>query len=193
MVPGWRLVSCAGVRILVRGDCAPVGVGILTWVLTRMTIILQGGPQVWRCRVIALEEEGPESGVPLDPGKVDVDGEWAGPHWLGLSPSNGWGLEEQVWVSRGAQRKWPPHTQLGPTGQVNTALPANLAWPERIQHSLGAAPPLGQLLSRKGAGRISHPRGLHHCPRLGWPRGKLTGPPATRSLVSSAHLRARES
>ena len=167
MVPGWRLVSCAGVRILVRGDCAPVGVGILTWVLTRMTIILQGGPQAWRCRVIALEEEGPESGVPLDPVKVDVDGDWAGPHWLGLSPSNGWGLEEQVWVSRGAQRKWPPHTQLGPTGQVNTALPANLAWPERIQHCLRGSPSPRAAALQEGGGEDLPPQGPPPLPPLG--------------------------
>ena len=132
------------------GDCAPVGGGILTWVLTRMTIILQGGPKAWRCRVIALEEEGPESGVPLDPVKVDVDGDWAGPHRLGLSPSNGWGLEEQVWVSKGAPRKWPPHTHPGPTGQVSTALPANLAWPERYSTVSGAPPP--RAAARQGGG-----------------------------------------
>lgn len=57
MVPGWRLISCVRVGILVQGTVL-LSVGVLT----RMTILLQG-PQAWRCRVMALEDEEPESGV----------------------------------------------------------------------------------------------------------------------------------
>lgn len=56
-VPGWRFISCVRVGILVQGTVLP-SVGVLT----RMTIILQG-PRAWRCRVMALEDEEPESGV----------------------------------------------------------------------------------------------------------------------------------
>lgn len=57
MFPGWRFISCVRVGILVQGTVLP-SVGVLT----RMTIILQG-PRAWRCRVMALEDEEPESGV----------------------------------------------------------------------------------------------------------------------------------
>ena len=57
LVPGWRLISCVRVGILVK-ETVVLSVGVLT----RMTIILQG-PRAWRCRVMALEDEEPESGV----------------------------------------------------------------------------------------------------------------------------------